>query len=422
MVYTMSEILEYANYDGQLAKIQTGCDLIIESAIESLAYKDSEEAYTEGVEGVVNAMISMVSAAFKAIMDFISKQVEKIDNIVNGKKYQAMMSPEMKAKFDEVTAGKDVKGIDTVELLKLSKKSEAFIDKFMSTVNGEISKAQSDPSYDTKHLKDYCKNAEDAYDKIYKEMERVGTTKKSLKKADFYAMVKAGNEINTSMKEYKKKMNSMEKQLTATIKKLNKAGYLKEFTEGDTEFRVYNEGVISSIKSGIQRVVNSIKNFLNKHARACQYVCAVLSSIALFSTTSAIGSERSQKSSYEYRRGIRDKQRTAVHDGLGKDISEWITDFVHKHPELSDAEIKAAVKKHKDDLCAAGAAVSNAGYHDKLNRDSDHDKNMKQIAAGTAGVAVGTVIGNHFKKIADENDRKKQEAEEAKKKAESKED
>ena len=34
MVYTMSEILEYANYDGQLAKIQTGCDLIIESAIE----------------------------------------------------------------------------------------------------------------------------------------------------------------------------------------------------------------------------------------------------------------------------------------------------------------------------------------------------------------------------------------------------
>ena len=201
MVYTMSEILEYANYDGQLAKIQTGCDLIIESAIESLAYKDSEEAYTEGVESVVNAMISMVSAAFKAIADFISKQVENIDNIINGKKYQAMMSPEMKAKFDEVTAGKDVKGIDTVELLKLSKKSEAFIDKFMSTVNGEISKAQSDPSYDTKHLKDYCKNAEDAYDKIYKEMERVGTTKKSLKKADFYAMVKAGNEINTSMKE-----------------------------------------------------------------------------------------------------------------------------------------------------------------------------------------------------------------------------
>lgn len=279
MVYTMSEILEYANYDGQLAKIQTGCDLIIESAIESLAYKDSEEAYTEGVESVVNAMISMVSAAFKAIADFISKQVEKIDNIVNGKKYQAMMSPEMKAKFDEVTAGKDVKGIDTVELLKLSKKSEAFIDKFMSTVNGEISKAQSDPSYDTKHLKDYCKNAEDAYDKIYKEMERVGTTKKSLKKADFYAMVKAGNEINTSMKEYKKKMNSMEKQLTATIKKLNKAGYLKEFTEGDTEFRVYNEGVISSIKSGIQRVVNSIKNFLNKHARVCQYVCMAISAI-----------------------------------------------------------------------------------------------------------------------------------------------
>lgn len=370
MVYTMSEILEYANYDGQLAKIQTGCDLIIESAIESLAYKDSEEAYTEGVEGVVNAMISMVSAAFKAIVDFISKQVEKIDNIVNGKKYQAMMSPEMKAKFDEVTAGKDVKGIDTVELLKLSKKSEAFIDKFMSTVNGEISKAQSDPSYDTSNLKDYCKNAEDAYDKIYKEMERVGTTKKSLKKADFYAMVKAGNEINTSMKEYKKKMHSMEKQLTATIKKLNKAGYLKEFTEGDTEFRVYNEGVIESIKSGIQRVVNSLKNFLNKHARACQYVCTALSVLTVLGTVkTGVNEAKWVKHEKEYLNEL-------------KDSDQW-TDEGKK--EMID-DTKKSIKKSR--IFTTASTASNA------------------VSAGAFAYAAAGA-----KKIADENDRKKKEAE-----------
>lgn len=370
MVYTMSEILEYANYDGQLAKIQTGCDLIIESAIESLAYKDSEEAYTEGVEGVVNAMISMVSAAFKAIADFISKQVEKIDNIVNGKKYQAMMSPEMKAKFDEVTAGKDVKGIDTVELLKLSKKSEAFIDKFMSTVNGEISKAQSDPSYDTKHLKDYCKNAEDVYDKIYKEMERVGTTKKSLKKADFYAMVKAGNEINTSMKEYKKKMTSMEKQLTATIKKLNKAGYLKEFTEGDTEFRVYNEGVIDSIKSGVQKVINSLKNFLNKHARVCQYVCTALSVFTVLGTVrTGVDEVKWQKHQKEYINDV-------------KNSDKW-TDEGKKE---MIADTKKSAKK--SGMLTAASTASNL------------------TAAGALAYAAA-----ESKKIADENDRKKKEAE-----------
>ena len=370
MVYTMSEILEYANYDGQLAKIQTGCDLIIESAIESLAYKDSEEAYTEGVESVVNAMISMVSAAFKAIADFISKQVEKIDNTINGKKYQAMMSPEMKAKFDEVTAGKDVKGIDTVELLKFSKKSEAFIDKFMSTVNGEISKAQSDPSYDTKHLKDYCKNAEDAYDKIYKEMERVGTTKKSLKKADFYAMVKAGNEINTSMKEYKKKMNSMEKQLTATIKKLNKAGYLKEFTEGDTEFRVYNEGVIDSIKSGVQKVINSLKNFLNKHARVCQYVCTALSVFTVLGTVrTGVDEVKWQKHQKEYINDV-------------KNSDKW-TDEGKKE---MIADTKKSAKK--SGMLTAASTASNL------------------TAAGALAYAAA-----ESKKIADENDRKKKEAE-----------
>lgn len=370
MVYTMSEILEYANYDGQLAKIQTGCDLIIESAIESLAYKDSEEAYTEGVEDVVNAMISMVSAAFKAIADFISKQVEKIDNIINGKKYQAMMSPEMKAKFDEVTAGKDVKGIDTVELLKLSKKSEAFIDKFMSTVNVEISKAQSDPSYDTKHLKDYCKNAEDAYDKIYKEMERVGTRKKSLKKADFYAMVKAGNEINISMKEYKKKMNSMEKQLTSTIKKLNKAGYLKEFTEGDTEFRVYNEGVISSIKSGVQKVINSLKNFLNKHARVCQYVCTALSVFTVLGTVrTGVDEVKWQKHQKEYINDV-------------KNSDKW-TDEGKKE---MIADTKKSAKK--SGMLTAASTASNL------------------TAAGALAYAAA-----ESKKIADENDRKKKEAE-----------
>lgn len=401
MVYTMSEILEYANYDGQLAKIQTGCDLIIESAIESLAYKDSEEAYTEGVESVVNAMISMVSAAFKAIADFISKQVEKIDNIINGKKYQAMMSPEMKAKFDEVTAGKDVKGIDTVELLKLSKKSEAFIDKFMSTVNGEISKAQSDPSYDTKHLKDYCKNAEDAYDKIYKEMERVGTTKKSLKKADFYAMVKAGNEINTSMKEYKKKMNSMEKQLTATIKKLNKAGYLKEFTEGDTEFRVYNEGVIDSIKSGVQRVINSLKNFLNKHARACQYVCTAL---ALLEVIMIPVGRHMVDSNIE----LAEQNAKDAKELLLKDRMFW-------RPGKTQEEENALREKYDK----VGKDLDDVTEHLKSRRDI---KKKKIVAQGLVKAGVLKAAAAGFKKVADENDRKKQEAEEAKKNAESKED
>lgn len=417
MVYTMSEILEYANYDGQLAKIQTGCDLIIESAIESLAYKDSEEAYTEGVEGVVNAMISMVSAAFKAIADFISKQVEKIDNIINGKKYQAMMSPEMKVKFDEVTAGKDVKGIDTVELLKLSKKSEAFIDKFMSTVNGEISKAQSDPSYDTKHLKDYCKNAEDAYDKIYKEMERVGTTKKSLKKADFYAMVKAGNEINISMKEYKKKMNSMEKQLTATIKKLNKAGYLKEFTEGDTEFRVYNEGVISSIKSGIQRVVNSIKNFLNKHARVCQYVCMAISAI-----TGVLAYKQGDEIKEVEARG--DRTVNYARDNLKKTKEKY--EPIGKTFGM-DAEMVSRDPLHKDRVLryTPGSKISDAQTDvlRAMNTAADNSKAAHNKRKGLAGVsAASAVAAAGFKKVADDNDRKKKEAEEAKKKAESKED
>lgn len=371
MIFDTNYIKDYASYCGQLSKIETGCNLIIESAVESLNYADSETAYTEGVEGIVNSLITMVSAAFKTIIEFIGKQVEKIDNLVNGKKYQMMMSPEMKAKFDEVTAGKDVKGIDTVALLKLSKKSEAFIDKFMTTVNTEISKAQSDPSYDTSHLKDYCKNSEKAYDKLYKEMERVGTTKKSLKKADFYAMVKAGNEINTNMKDYKKKMRSMEKQLTATIKKLNKSGYLKEFTEGDTEFRVYNEGVISSIKSGIQRVINSLKNFCNKHARVLQWV------FTIYAALQAVNIGITTHSAHKLIKAVDDS------------VSELEKD--EDAPELYKYDVRTRTDVQKRDL---------------------KDRVGKRNLAGAAFGIAGAKAAYHFKKVADENDRKKKESEE----------
>lgn len=414
MIFTSDYIREYATYRGQMAKIETGCNLIIESAIESLSVADSEAIYTEGVESVVNSLITLVSTAFKTIMDFIGKQVEKVDNLVNGKKYQMMMSPEMKAKFDEVTDGKDVKGIDTVALLKLSKKSEAFIDKFMATVNGEISKAQSDPSYDTSHLKDYCKNSEEAYDKLYKEMERVGTTKKSLKKSDFYAMVKAGNEINTSMKDYKKKMHSMEKQLSATIKKLNKAGYLKEFTEGDTEFRVYNEGVIDSIKSGIQKVINSLKNFCTKHARVCQYVCMAISAV-----TAVLAYKQGDKIKEVEARGNRSvnyardrlKKTKEKYEPIGKIFG-------------MDAEMVVRDPLHKDRVLryTPGSKIADAQTDilNAMNRSADNSKAAHNKRKGLAGVSAATAVAaGGFKTIADEQDRKKKEA---KQKAESKED
>lgn len=406
MIFTSDYIREYATYSGQMAKIETGCNLIIESAMESLSVADTEEAYTEGVESVVNSLITLVSTAFKTIMDFIGKQVEKVDNLVNGKKYQMMMSPEMKAKFDEVTAGKDVKGIDTVALLKLSKKSEAFIDKFMATVNGEISKAQSDPSYDTSHLKDYCKNSEEAYDKLYKEMERVGTTKKSLKKSDFYAMVKAGNEINTSMKDYKKKMHSMEKQLSSTIKKLNKAGYLKEFTEGDTEFRVYNEGVIDSIKSGIQKVINSLKNFCTKHARACQYVCmaiTVLSGIIGMDTfTNGVRADKA----YDKRKLKYDKQMDEL-DEKYNNVDKYADELRKNNPNITETELKDAIIKYKSNNTDELVKVISKSGKDRRKRMKERNKEYKKTFAGIGGSVAGAIGTSYFKKIADEQDRQR---------------
>lgn len=394
MVYSISEILEAASYTGEIAKINTAYDLIIETSMIHLEECDDESSYTEGVESIINSIIDMVSAVFRTCTEFISKQIEKIDNLVNGKKYQEMMSPEMKAKFDDMVDGKDVRGIDTPKLLKLSKQSETFIDRFISTVNAEIMKAESDESYDTSHLKAYCDNAEKEYDKIYDEMERVGKTKISLKKSDFYAMVKSAQEITTNMKSYKTKMNENEKKLKATIKKLNKSGYLKEFTEGDTEFRVYNEGAISSIKNAITRVLNSIKNFLNKHAKACSIACTCLS---IYLGRGAYRSSGEVKN----RQGYRD----VVYNVASKD-------FHKAQDEAMNAYLANARKTGQLDVDTFRKS-SEAGREAFSTRIDTYDAKTHEIrkkAKLQAGGAVAAgIAADHFRKKALENERKKKE-------------
>ena len=163
----------------------------------------------------------------------------------------------------------------------------------------------------------------------------------------------------------------MEKQLTATIKKLNKSGYLKEFTEGDTEFRVYNEGVISSIKSGIQRVINSLKNFCIKHARVCQYVCTALSVVM----------------------GV-----VSVKHGSNVVKSEKAVKFL-KNQVTDDV----AVEVFNDDF--------------RQQMMSNINKSTKKARIHNATVGARNIIGtgatayaaSKFKKIADDQDRKKKE-------------
>lgn len=276
MTYSPEEIMEAARYYGEMERICTGYDLIIENYADRAIYAFDEDVYTEAVSDVIESMISKVAAIFKTIMDFIAKQIDKVDNFVNGKKYERLMSPEMKAKFDEVSAGKQVMGVDVVKLHKLQKESEKFIDKFTMVVNGELQKASTEVSYDNTRLKSYVENSQKSYKTLSDEIKKVAKTKVPLTKADFYKMVKEGISANNDMKAFKKKMSRTQKQLTDTLRKLQKSKVLKEsvndtiFTEGE------GEGFFAKVKNTFMQAINIIKNFIIEHARICEYICMAL--------------------------------------------------------------------------------------------------------------------------------------------------
>lgn len=316
LTYSPEEIMEAARYYGEIERICTGYDLIIENYADRAFYAFDEDTYTEAVSDVIESMISKVAAIFKTIMDFIAKQIDKVDNFVNGKKYERLMSPEMKAKFDEVSAGKQVMGVDVVKLHKLQKESEKFIDKFTMVVNGELQKASTEVSYDNTRLKSYVENSQKSYKTLSDEIKKVAKTKVPLTKADFYKMVKEGISANTDMKAFKKKMSRTQKQLTDTLRKLQKSKVLKEsandviFTEGE------GEGFFAKIKNTFMQAINAIKNFIIEHARICEYICMALT---LFFGAKTIDSQK-RAHSLEYNSEIKNYNDSMHYVQMSKNL------------------------------------------------------------------------------------------------------
>ena len=430
MLYTPEEILETASLYGKLSKIDNGYGLIVESQISAIYDVDSSEAYLEGVGDVIESLIAHVTAIFKTIMDFIAKQIDKVDNLINGKKYEELMTPEMKAKFDEVSAGKPVMGIDAAKLYKLQKESEKFIEKFAATVEGELSRAANEPNYDNTKLKNYVDSAQKAYKMINDNIEKVGKTKVPLKKNDFYAMVKQGLNINTDMKSFKKKMATTQKNLTNTLRKLQKSKVLKESADEMLDIFTEGEGFFSKVKEGFMKALNAIKNFVMEHARIAQYVCMCLSVILGGAAIKQQVSDKPKREAYDkellrlskktmLEPGLTNKRGYKI-DNLGDLFVNWADDNnvslnvdmatvrgIWNNRFLKDPKIKKVLGNSDIKPESAQFDIIKGSVHNmnSMVREMKHDKKVLQQKRVASGVAGAAAVG--FKALADANDRKK---------------
>lgn len=423
MLYTPEEILEMASVYGSLSKIENGYGLIVESQISAIYDMDTSEAYLEGVSDVIETLIAHATAIFKTIMEFISKQADKIDNLINGKKYEQLMTPEMKAKFDELSSGKPVMGIDAAKLYKLQKESEKFIEKFAVTVEGELARAANEPDYDNTKLKNYVDSAQKAYKMINDNIEKVGKTKIPLKKNDFYAMVKQGLNINTDMKSFKKKMAATQKNLTGVLRKLQKSKVLKESADDMLDIFTEGEGFFSKVKEGFMKAITAIKNFVMEHARIAQYVCMCLTVFFGGKTLKRVkGYDSAVKQHMDNDKKIAKAAKyfddKLMDDIYGKDgeLEKLKKAWLKKHPEDTNFEKfngSRKMLKAQFEILNHGSQKSQEGIakikemkrlnDEEVNRKTkEFSKNMDRAGASAIGAAF-------FKGLADANDRKKAE-------------
>ena len=386
MVYSKSEIMEYASYAGELAKLNTGLDLIIESSMLYLEECD-DDAYEEGVKDVFLALRNKIVTPFNKIEAFARKKSDQLDNLVHSKKYQAMMSPEMKAKFDEINAGKKIEGPDIVALKKALQESEKFINKFVATVNSELEKLAKNPSYDASKIADYCDKCEKLYDARMENIEKIVSTKKTLSKNDFFAMVKAGVDINTDVKAFQKTIDDSRKKFLDTLEKFQSVNYTKEAADDGTD----DKPSVEKPKTALQKAVSTTNNFLNKHANACFLACTGLS-IYLGKSAHKVNGD------IKYRRGMRD----AVYKASTKEFRN-----------TTDAAFNAMQKGSIDPL-TFDKISKNARFVDKSITDAFDAKTQKlrkESRLKTGGAVAAGLAANHFRKVGLENKRKKEEQE-----------
>lgn len=343
MIYSKEDILNCATFESDITSLLCKGDMLVENFCEYIDTADTDDVYTEAASKAFDVIQTTIKSVFKTIKEFINKQIEKFDLIINGEKYKKLMSPEMKK---VLAAAKDKKVGDYPDLVKAKKqvdKMGKFIETYLSKFNAMFVGMVDDPKKYSEKCRAYIKASSEEFKKMSSELDDILSDKKPVKPLDIINMAKNGIDIKTSISEFKKSIETYESQFEKSLSKVNRAVW-PEKSESDSDTSTGSD--ISEVKSVVNEALVETKSMSKKIVETGTKVMGIVS--AFFTVVSIINTKDIHKDKIDI-----DKYAHEVVEELNKPDEE-------RHPGHLDTILdnQNVVKDHRDQVSGIRARNS----------------------------------------------------------------
>lgn len=342
MVYSKEDILNCATFESDITSLLCKGDMLVENFCEYINTADTDEVYTEAAAKAFSVIQATIKSVFKTIKDFINKQIEKFDLIINGEKYKKLMSPEMKK---VLAAAKDKKAGDYPDLVKAKQQVDKmgnFIETYLSKFNAMFIGMIEDPEKYSKKCRAYIKASSEEFKKMSSELDDILSDKKPVKPLDIINMAKHGVDIKTSISEFKKSIETYESQFEKSLSKVNRAVEPEKSDAGSE---------ISEVKSVVNEALVETKSMSKKIVETGAKVMGVMT--ALFTVVVTINTASINKDK---------KESDYYQNEIDKEMSKPADERKPGHLE-SDVESYNVVQDHKSkvsDIRVRNSAIAGA--------------------------------------------------------------
>lgn len=276
MVFTKNDILLESSLYGEIERISTACDMMIESFIDGSDEDTFEEAGNKVFNSIKSAASSIIEKIKKFIQDSVKSIREKMDKRKIQKAIDTLKNFDMK---DAEKMFKVKKGPDVLKAYNLLMKYEDLVEKYVSQIDTLFEGVK-----DSKRIQKLTKFAEEVNrnsDKMISEINDILTSPDrqiTYNKNRYEAILRLGLTMDGNYEQFGNRIaeatNKLNTKINETFQTITESVVLMQEAEEV-------DRTAAETKSGLMGQLNRLKGFVVKHKKA---VIAISSAVAVTAT------------------------------------------------------------------------------------------------------------------------------------------
>lgn len=388
MIFTKNDIMMESELYGEITRISTACDMMIETFIESSDEDTFEEAGGKVFDSIKSAASSIIEKIKKFIQDSAKAIREKMDKRKIEKALQTLKEFDMKD--FEKTAGTK-KGPDILKAYDLLMKYEDLVAKYIDQIDTLFEGVKDSKRIDklTKFSEEVNRNC----DKLIGEINDTLTSPDkqiTYNKNRYEAILKLGLTMDGNYEQFGSRIAAATDKLNAkineTFRSITESVELVTEAFGKKDEEESKKGKLatgaSNIKAGLMNQLHKLQGFVVKHKKA---VIAITSAVMVTTTGVVL-----------YKKGVIPNGKMKADDKPSESSSSL--KVAAKSPKIkSDSTSKASAKEsdEKPKLKVAAKSPSIKTPEPKDDRPSLNGHKVSSVSEKSPRIKKQVEVNGH---------------------------